>query len=208
MELRDYYGNVAFHIVGDRCYDVYNRLVYVLRGNYLCDASGNWQLAIHGDRVYDTQNNWVYIIQQVQNHAAYNQPAQQNTYNPPPSPAYNQSSSQSTYSLGFLQGPSGRILVTAVSIVVIWGLLFLALLVDFMPLGLLVIAICVYFGWGALNRFEHTAFAGFIIMLPLAGWGIYFLIKFFVAVVIGMFVAPFVLGRRVGESFQHHINNQ
>ena len=64
MELRDYYGNVAFRIVENRCYDINGTWMYVVNGDYICNSAGNWRYVIRGDRVYDVQGNWVYNIHQ------------------------------------------------------------------------------------------------------------------------------------------------
>jgi len=107
----------------------------------------------------------------------------------------------------FMQGPGGRILVTVASIVIIWGLIYLALAIDFPPLGIAVVALCVYFGWRALNNLQDTLLSRLIVILPIGGWVIFLVIKFLLAAMIGLFVAPFVLGRKVGERFEYHMNN-
>jgi len=108
----------------------------------------------------------------------------------------------------FMQGTGGRILVTIVSAILIWGLFYFALWLDFMPLGLVVIAVCVYFGWGALNKLQDTILHRILIILPLAGWVIFHIVKFILAIIIGVFVAPFVLGKKIGEIYQRRANNQ
>jgi len=62
MQLKDYYGNVALCIVGDKCYDIDGKWVYEKRGDYICDSLGNWLYEIRGDRVYNTNGDWVFRI--------------------------------------------------------------------------------------------------------------------------------------------------
>jgi len=68
MEVRDYKGDIALHIVGDKCYDTHGRWVYAINGNYICNSTGHWVYEIRGDRIYDTQGNWVYQICHDQHH--------------------------------------------------------------------------------------------------------------------------------------------
>jgi len=62
MEIRDYKGDVAMRIAGDKIYDADGRWVYVKNGNYICNASGHWVYEIRDDKIYNTQGHWVYQI--------------------------------------------------------------------------------------------------------------------------------------------------
>lgn len=58
-----------------------------------------------------------------------------------------------------------------------------------------------FFGWGALNRIQPAMF----IWMPLVGWLIYFFIKFILSVLIGVFVAPYVIGKKVTQLVNYTI---
>ena len=64
MEIRDYYDNVVLRVVDNKCYDRNGTWVYVMEGDYICNAAGKWMFVVRGDRVYDTQGNWVYKVHQ------------------------------------------------------------------------------------------------------------------------------------------------
>ena len=59
-----------------------------------------------------------------------------------------------------------------------------------------------FFGWKALNRIQPSIF----LVLPLIGWLIYFLLKFFLAIVVGMFVTPFVISKKIISAVQNKYN--
>lgn len=50
-----------------------------------------------------------------------------------------------------------------------------------------------YFGWKMLNRVQPAMF----IWMPLIGWAIYFAVKFILSAVIGAFVAPVVIAKKI-----------
>ena len=103
---------------------------------------------------------------------------------------------------GFFKGSGGRVLITVISALIIWGLMFLFIMyLDFAPVTLIIAGVCAFFGWRALNRIQPSMF----IWMPLAGWFFYIFIKFFLAMVIGLFVAPFIIGRRFGGNIHDSI---
>jgi len=101
----------------------------------------------------------------------------------------------------FMKGPGGRILVTAASAVVIWGLMIAFLLTELYPLTIPIACICVYFGWKALTRIQPRMF----LWMSWMGWLIYFFIKIILSAAIGLFVAPFVIGKKVGGTIHEAI---
>ena len=100
----------------------------------------------------------------------------------------------------FLASPFFRIVLIIVGYVLIWGLLFLAMGIDFFPMAAVVLLVCAFFGWKALNRITPNIF----LFMSFAGWIVYFLIKGILSVIIGAFVAPFKIAQmivnKVGES--------
>ena len=101
----------------------------------------------------------------------------------------------------FFKGSGGRILITAICAVVIWGLMVVFIYSNLTPLVLVVAAICAYFGWLTLNKLQPSMF----IWMSWMGWIIYFLIKFFLSVAIGFIIAPFVIGKKIGGSIHDSI---
>ncbi len=86
-----------------------------------------------------------------------------------------------------------RMIITAISCIVIWGITFAAVMSE-SDFGLIVLVICAIFGWQALNKIQPSMF----LWMSWVGWLIYFFIKFMISAVIGVFVAPFVIGRKLG----------
>lgn len=96
----------------------------------------------------------------------------------------------------FLASSLGKIVVTAVSAVVIYGLFLIAAGAGSPLLALIVFACCAYFGWKILNFITPNIF----LIMPLAGWVIYFLVKGVLAFFIGFIVAPFQIGSMISKS--------
>jgi len=51
------------------------------------------------------------------------------------------------------------------------------------------------------NKIQPTMFLWMLLM----GWLVYFLIKFFLSAVVGLFVAPFVIGKFIGTKLYERI---
>lgn len=60
------------------------------------------------------------------------------------------------------------------------------------------------FGWKALNKITPRVF----LILPLIGWVIYFLVKFFLSMIIGTFVTPFVIAKWIANLAQKSLAAQ
>ena len=103
----------------------------------------------------------------------------------------------------FLATTAGRIVVTLVTAVLIFGLILLAAAIEFMPLVLIIFAVCTYFGWKALSFITPRIF----LIMPIVGWLIYGLIKGVISFFIGCFVAPFQIGAKVSKAVQERIRN-
>ena len=101
----------------------------------------------------------------------------------------------------FFKGPGGRILITAISALVIWGLMIVFIYSDIYPVVLAIAGVCAFFGWKALNKIQPTMF----VWMSWVGWLVYFAIKFFLSVAIGFFIAPFAIGKKIGGSIHESI---
>ena len=101
----------------------------------------------------------------------------------------------------FLASSAGRVVIIAVMYVVIFGLMLGALGTNNNILMFIVTAACVYFGWRALDNFRPNI----ILMMPLAGWAIYYVIKFVLSIFIGEFVAPFQIAKMITNAIQKNV---
>ena len=66
---------------------------------------------------------------------------------------------------------------------------------------LIVQSICAVFGWRVLNRIQPAMF----LWMSWVGWLIYFFIKFFLSAIIGIFVAPYKIGRWIAETISNSL---
>lgn len=57
------------------------------------------------------------------------------------------------------------------------------------------ILVCVIFGWQALNKIQPAMF----VWMPLGGWLVYFFIKFILSYLVGVFVAPYIIGKNIAD---------
>lgn len=95
----------------------------------------------------------------------------------------------------FLASSAGRIVLTAAFAVAIYGLVFAVTAAGADVVALIICVICGYFGWQALSRIQPSMF----LWMSIAGWVVYFLIKGILAVLIGVVIAPFVIGKKLSD---------
>ena len=101
----------------------------------------------------------------------------------------------------FLGSTAGKIGM----IIVFYGITLLLLVGIpniFPDSSFLAVILCValgYFGWKALNRIQPNIF----LIMPIGGWLVYFLVKGMLSVAIGVFVAPFVISKKIVEAIQN-----
>lgn len=103
----------------------------------------------------------------------------------------------------FLISGIGKITLTAILYFVILGLtsLFFSVFDDLNFIGFIIIAVMAYFGWQALKKITPDIF----LIMPIGGWLIYFVIKGILALIIGIFVAPYVISKRITATIQESI---
>lgn len=97
--------------------------------------------------------------------------------------------------LSFLKTSTGRALLTIVLYLVIFGVEY-ALLAAFNNNSAVFVVIAVvmaYFGWRALNRITPDMF----LIMPLSSWLWYWLIKGFLSIFVGAFVAPYQIAKMI-----------
>ena len=105
----------------------------------------------------------------------------------------------------FICSPLGKFAMIAVMYVVILGLFTLLLTTTYESTSgtpAIIMALCFgYFGWQSLNRVTPKIF----LIMPIVGWIFYFAIKGMLSVMIGMFIAPFVISKKITEIVQRNI---
>lgn len=94
----------------------------------------------------------------------------------------------------FFATNTGRYIIIGICCLIIWGITY-TLWVNAPDVSGVVILICAFFGWRALNRIQPAMF----IWLPWGGWVVYIVVKLILSAIIGLFVAPFVLGNMIGN---------
>ena len=92
----------------------------------------------------------------------------------------------------FFASNAGYYVLSFVIAIIIWGIA-VALWTSQGELALIVILACAIFGWQALNRIQPAMF----IWMSWTGWIIYFCVKFILSAMIGLFVAPFKIGKLI-----------
>lgn len=96
----------------------------------------------------------------------------------------------------FFASTTGKMVITIVVAVFVYGLMALAASLGWMPLVILVFAVCAYFGWKVLDFITPNIF----LIMPVGGWLVYYIIKGVVAFFIGFVVAPFRIGSMVSKN--------
>ncbi len=104
----------------------------------------------------------------------------------------------------FICTPLGKGTMIAVFYVIIFALFLFATIFgrDSGTPIMMIIPLCFgFFGWKALNKIQPNIF----LIMPIVGWIIYFIVKGTLSVLIGMFVAPFTISKKISESIQRNI---
>ena len=101
----------------------------------------------------------------------------------------------------FWESTNARWVITAIFYIVVFG--GITLCEAFMPKGMEIlviipIGIFTFFGWKALNKIQPSMF----LWMSWFGWFTYFFIKFVLSVLVGLFVAPWQLGKIVTNHMQ------
>ena len=96
-----------------------------------------------------------------------------------------------------LTGPGSKALFTAASAMMIWGAMISGIYSSSNTVVYTIAGVCAFFGWKSLNRIQPAMF----IWMSGAGWLAYFFIKSLLAIVIGFFVAPITISKKIGEAF-------
>lgn len=95
----------------------------------------------------------------------------------------------------FLASSGGKIVLTVIFAVIIYGIMFAVTATGSEYIALVLCAVCGYFGWQSLSRIQPSMF----LWMNIAGWLIYFFIKGVLSLLVGIFVAPFVIGKKISN---------
>lgn len=95
----------------------------------------------------------------------------------------------------------GYIGMIVILYIIIWGIMVALTATDSMVIALIYVALFTYFGWLALNKITPQMF----VWMPLKGWIIYFVVKFILSIIVGMFVAPFQIAKKITAAVQNSI---
>lgn len=60
--------------------------------------------------------------------------------------------------------------------------------------------VCAVVGWRAITMIQPSMF----IWMPVAGWIIYFVVKFFIAYFVGLFLAPYTIGSKLADALNNN----
>lgn len=103
----------------------------------------------------------------------------------------------------FLCSGVGKAGLIVVLYAIIFGLVMLTVEIfsGFEYIGLIYGLVFGVFGWKALNKIQPNIF----LIMPIVGWVIFFVVKGALSVVVGIFVAPFVIAKKVTESIQNNL---
>ena len=98
----------------------------------------------------------------------------------------------------FLCSGAGRI-----TLILIFYAIFLLLITalsttNATPVLYAIAAVSAFFGWKFLNKLQPDIF----LIMPIIGWIIFFVIKGILAILVGIFVAPYVMAKAVANMIQ------
>lgn len=85
------------------------------------------------------------------------------------------------------------ILIGLLTAILYIAVLVVAALISLKTFDAFIYIVFAYFGWKMLNRIQPAMF----IWMPLIGWAIYFAVKFILSALIGAFVAPVVIAKKI-----------
>lgn len=102
----------------------------------------------------------------------------------------------------FLASTAGRITMILFFAVVVFLLIFFAVMSDIDFLMFAVVGVCGFFGWKALSRLTANLF----LWMSWMGWIIYFIVKGFLSVAIGLVVAPFQIAKMISNAVSDHVS--
>ena len=95
----------------------------------------------------------------------------------------------------FFASKAGRIVMSLFFAFVVYTLMIVLTASNNGTIAIGLAILCGYFGWKALSMIQPSMF----LWLSFVGWIMYFVIKGLIAVFIGVFVTPFMLGKKISD---------
>lgn len=102
----------------------------------------------------------------------------------------------------FLSSKGGYYGMIIILYAIIWGIMVALTATNSTTIGLIYFALFAFFGWKSLSKITPDIF----LIMPLVGWVIYFVIKLILSVIIGMFVAPYQIAKKISASVQNSLH--
>ncbi len=96
----------------------------------------------------------------------------------------------------------GRLVITVIGIVVIYGILMAALASNHTAIMVITWVICAVLGWRALNKITPNLF----LIGNMNFWIMYFLIKGIIAICIGALIAPFQISKIISDKIAESLS--
>lgn len=93
----------------------------------------------------------------------------------------------------FLLSKIGRIIMIIAGYFIIFGIIYAGIVNGADAVYGIMILLCGFFGWRALNRITPDMF----LIMSIGKWGIYYLVKGILSVCIGVFVAPYQISKMI-----------
>lgn len=103
----------------------------------------------------------------------------------------------------FLVSPFGKIILVLILYFVVMGSI-LAILTLFQNASFVAVIFAIlfsYFGWKALSIITPRIF----LIMPVGGWIIYVCVKAFLSFFLGVFVAPYVIAKKIVDGIQNSL---
>ena len=104
----------------------------------------------------------------------------------------------------FLLSPVGKFAMIAILYFVVMGLIYLTLAVfeNASFVAVIMAVFLAYFGWQALSKITPNLF----LIMPVGGWIAYYVVKGVLSFFLGVFVAPFVISRKIVKSLEESLS--
>lgn len=93
----------------------------------------------------------------------------------------------------FLLSKIGRFIIIAIGYAVIFGIIYVGIVSGADIVYWIMILLCGFFGWRALNRITPNMF----LIMSIGKWGIYYLVKGLLSICVGVFVAPYQISKMI-----------
>ncbi|MBQ5320701.1 MAG: hypothetical protein J6K88_01365 [Oscillospiraceae bacterium] len=97
---------------------------------------------------------------------------------------------------------AGKAVIIIVGYILIMGAILAAVQSDHSSIVGITLLVCAVFGWKALNKITPDIF----LFMNITGWIIYFGVKGFLSIFIGVFVAPFQIAKMISNAITKSVN--